>query len=431
MDMSERKVFVLFSCIVVLAFALRLGGVGWSLPLLWHGDEKTTVTRAMKVGKGNFDPEWFGYPNGPMMYGLGGVFRLAHTLAEYTVPDAVPPYEEAIAYKDGVWFYGLARFIMALLGACIVIIIYRIGRLTIGVAGSLFAAWFTAIQPLLIEQSHYITPDSLQTLFILCTVLWLLKWREREKSIALVMVGIFFGLAVATKYPSVIAWYFPLLFFLEKRTQGWKRVAARLAVVGGVGVLIFILTNPYFLFSLSTVAENLSTEARSNHPGIETFSFGGNVYFYLSTLWQRSSVLFTLFSLLSIVIAVIRREKMVLQIFLFVPIYYFFISFLNLHWIRWSTPIVPFLTLGLGWVLSLLLQFAHRHSFRWKRWGLHIGAWTIIVLTSVSMVTHALRVVTGFICRGLVKYTDERYSITSLEAWSFECPTRGKRKGYR
>lgn len=431
--MSERRVSLLFFCIIGVAFFLRLGGIGWSLPLLWHEDEKTTVARAMKVGKGVFDPEWFGYPNGPMIYGLGGVFRFGHLLAEYMVPEAVPSYEEAVAYKDGVWFYGLGRVMMALLGTCIVGVIYRIGRLRIGKAGALIAAWLTAIQPMLVEQSHYITPDSTQTLFIACVLLWLVRWQESQgkKISALVAAGVFFGLAVGTKYPSVVAAYFPIVFLIGLGRKQWKKIVVYLVMIGAIGVVVFLVTNPYVLVSFNTVLHNIQKEARPNHPGQDPLSFFGNVWYYLTTtLVERSSIAFTLLSLLSFCLSIVRKERRLLQIFVFVPVYLFFISSLSLYWIRWATPLFPFLCLGIGWLFHRVLMWAHRLRYRSAMIASIAAVWTGLFLTSAFIGTNTLRVTAGFICRGEVKYRDERFVITPREAWSFHCPDRGLRKGH-
>lgn len=417
--------------IVVFGLFLRLSGIGFALPKLVHQDESKAVEIAMRIGSGNLNPHWFGYPNGPMMYGLAGVYRAVHTLAEYTFPKSIKPFDETILKrKNWPWFYGIGRVCMALLGALLVLAVSRIGKKFLGSSGAILTAWFTAICAVLVMNSHFITPDIMLTVMLVFAVYYYyLYWECGRRMKYLVFGSIFLGLAMGTKYPGVAGFFFPIIFMLLKwHVNTWKKRFVELVVVMGVSMLVFLITNPYILLSLEAVKNNLITEARVVQAKHDSLGYFGNIWYYISVLWERTSPFLIILYPLGLFAAAWKRKWTILAVLSFGIVYLLGISLHGLHWERWIIPILPFVIIAAAYFFIESIRYINKRLYTRSviRWSLLVLSIVLIVVMSLQMLWYTNRFVLRFICRGVVTWSHPDYDITLQDALYLRCPDYGK-----
>ena len=115
--------------ILALAFGLRLCGIGFGLPHLFHQDEPIIVNHAMAYGGGDFNPHFFKIP--PLTsYLLFFLYGLYYGLTAVT--QGVSPEGFAVLFFcDPSVFYLIARIVFgAILGTASVYLLFRLTKKT-------------------------------------------------------------------------------------------------------------------------------------------------------------------------------------------------------------------------------------------------------------------------------------------------------------
>jgi len=130
--------------IIAVALILRLWGVGFGLPELYHADEERIVNHALAFGLGDLNPHYFNYPSFSMYllsleYGLflilGRVLGFFSGVADF----------EKLFFHDPTYFYLIGRVTSVLLGTATVGLIYLLGKKAYGRGAGLMAAFLMAV----------------------------------------------------------------------------------------------------------------------------------------------------------------------------------------------------------------------------------------------------------------------------------------------
>ncbi len=133
--------------VLMLAFGLRVYGIGFGLPQLYYWDEPEILNRAVQVGGGDLNPHFFIYPTlyiYVLAFVSGFYFFLQraignlHDVEQFAVEYFVDP--------SGV--YLSARLATCLVGTACVLLMYHAGRELFGRTTGLLAALFLAVSAL-------------------------------------------------------------------------------------------------------------------------------------------------------------------------------------------------------------------------------------------------------------------------------------------
>ncbi len=194
-----RTKFLLIA-ILLLAATFRFYNVNWDNGHQLHPDERAilmavdklkfppTLTEFMSP-ESTWNPDFFAYGSFPMylLRVTGNALSVFNpTLGQYTSLHLV------------------GRVLSALTDLLSIFLIYKIGRKLFNAHAGLLAAFFYAISVLPIQLSHFFAVDTLLTCFILATLYSLLLFYEKPTVRKALLVGLLFGLALATKISAIV-----------------------------------------------------------------------------------------------------------------------------------------------------------------------------------------------------------------------------------
>jgi 4-amino-4-deoxy-L-arabinose transferase-like glycosyltransferase len=253
--------------LALLAGALRLWGLGFDLPNLYHRDEARYVSIPLNMLKtGDLNPHFFNYPTLffyllAIAYALYFLFMASHgslsNLNGLSLPEQV--MEGVVGRATMPSQLLLGRGVAVLCSVLTVLLVYWLARKVYGRRAGLIAALLLCFSPTHIRNSHFVAPD-VPMLFVSTAVLCLAYlvlvrgWRRDY-----VLTGLLVGLACSTKYNA----YAVLVPFLIAHVlQRGVRIDADILLAGlacGVG---FLAGTPYSVLDLPAFLNGLAFELR-------------------------------------------------------------------------------------------------------------------------------------------------------------------------
>lgn len=282
--------------VTLAALGVRLAGIDFGLPFLYHPDEAEIVDRALAMRERGPNPGWFAYPT-LYLYAQAAL----HTVIGRTDVSAV---------------YLAGRALTALFGAGAVVFVALAPRRRGDLLAASAAGLLLALFPLHVEHSHYVTTDVPVSFFSA-----LLAWqaaglagagasaRVRDYALA----GVTVGLAASTKYPgALLGVLVAAVYALAVLPSTGVRAAlrdARLPAAAGASVVAFVAGSPFVLLDWRGFARDFAVEAahmRSGHLGFEDAGNGWLVM--LGHAYDSSGPLALALVLFGAVFSLVRRD---------------------------------------------------------------------------------------------------------------------------
>jgi arginine exporter protein ArgO len=239
----EKKIL---AAILFLALGLRVWGLHFGLPGLFHADEPIVLNHALAYATGDFNPHFFKIP--PLVsYLLFGVFGLCYGLGHLLGYFQDTAHFERFFYTDPSYFYLIARLIFgALAGTVTVGVFYFSVRRHFDARRALTAAFLLAGCFLHVTDSHYLYADIPLLLVIVLSfgVFWNLNAAAGFRGH--LMAGAVIGLATALKYNGVFVGLLYGVMLFGTKIKLLQKIKTAVAAAGVSG-LIFTLLNPYWI----------------------------------------------------------------------------------------------------------------------------------------------------------------------------------------
>jgi 4-amino-4-deoxy-L-arabinose transferase-like glycosyltransferase len=241
----SRQLF--FAAIVLVAFAVRLWGIGWGLPYVDHPDEPQVADAALgMVRRGDWNSQFFDYPS-LYLYALRLVFdthwRYGLATGVYTSVAQFPLTTRLYLTSPGFFLWG--RALTATLGALTVALLYLVGRRCWNARVGLAAAAVLAILPFHVRHSQFITVDVPATLMTLLAIGAALRLLQRDNLGSYALAGFAAGIATSTKYNAGAV----VLAIIAAHAFHWGRAslrqAKRLLWAALWSLLGFVAATPY------------------------------------------------------------------------------------------------------------------------------------------------------------------------------------------
>ena len=343
--------------VLLLAFGLRIWGVGHGLPYAYNADENAHfVTRAIGMFGHDWDPNYYVNP---------------------------PAYTYLVHLALGVWYGGragvsnafaadptqiwiIARTLSALCGTFAVWLLYLAGARLVDRRVGLLAAGIFAVAFLPVFYAKLALND-VPTLVGVCLGLWGAAGILRDgrlRDYAWAALGL--GLACATKYTGGIV----LLAILaaagaQFAAPGGKAVALRgIAVVAGLSLLTFVVANPYAVLDFASFWEGLTHQSTASGDAAGKLGLtqdSGYAYYLWSFGWGLGWM--PLFFAIGGAVRLFFDERRLL--WMLAPAVILFVLFMGSqerYFGRWLMPVFPFVCVLAAYAAIELADWLGRFS---------------------------------------------------------------------
>ncbi len=335
--MSAARARVAVGALLLLALGLRLWGLKTGLPYVYNADENAHfVPRAIGMFGHTYNPGYFINPP--------AFTYLLHVV--FAVRWGGEGVQAAYAADVGDVFT-VARVCSAVLGTAGVGLLYAAGvRLFGDRRVGFLAAALLAVAFLPVFYAHFALND-VPALAPLCLALVGIGGVLRRGSAAdYAVAGLGIGLACATKYTSGIV----VLCLLA---AAWLSVAERarlrgLLVAAVVGLVAFVVANPYALIDFDTFMDGLNQQssASSDGGGKLGLTDENGLRYYVSTLAWGFGWIPALAALGGAVALAVRDRRRALVLVPAVIVFVLFMGGLqDRFFARWLLPVFPLLCL--------------------------------------------------------------------------------------
>lgn len=363
----RRLTYGLLTGIVGLALLLRLWGLGFGLPYVYHPDEPRYVIGAQRLFKTrDLDPAHL--PNissSSFVYVINAAayvpyYAVGRLAGEFASPDDVP---EPAMLAMGVGtiarptVFLLGRLVTTLFSAANVIVVFLIGRKLFGRASiGLLAAVMLAVSPTAVAHSRYVTPDTYVTFFVSLAFLGAAHVYRDDRPAGYILTGAALGCAASSKIGGVLVvlpWLTACIYRHGLKGLIHRHVFAAIVAAG----LTFVVTTPYIFGNAQTVINDILFEGRhyaSGHAGME----GDSLAWYLNLMWLTSGVIYGL-GAAEIGRGIFSRSRETLLLAVFPVAYFVFIASFPVRNDRTFLPMAPF--------LFLLAAAFLAHGYDWAR----------------------------------------------------------------
>lgn len=352
--MTSSVKFFLFA-VLFFGFLIRLVGIHWGLPsktltlASYHPDEAFVFQSLENMVKTkSLNPGEIGLHYGTFHFYLSGALLLAAKFTGFVSLGSRDWMLSNLGEVDKM--YMAIRYFSVLCGAISIYAVFLLGRKAAGETVGLWAAFFTAFSPILIEMSHFAKLDALLPALIALLLLASLNLLEDPSRKNLWVCGLLSGLLASTRYNCGVMILVPLYVV-------WQNSGGALLKKSGVlaagAIVAFLLTTPYALLDIGAFAKGLGhmwNHLSASAPRQESRIMGiGQVlftFFPFAVGWP-ATLLFFLSAVLVVVRKITLQEKILALSF---------ISFFVLVWfsgVRFTYYIIPLMPafavfLGLG-----------------------------------------------------------------------------------
>jgi Dolichyl-phosphate-mannose-protein mannosyltransferase len=371
-----------------VALALRLVGIGFGLPYLFHPDEPAYVLQALAVA-GRL-PNGLTFADPPLYkYVLLGEYAITYVVGRLAGVYASPQDVVTQFRADPSTLYLIGRATSALFGALTALATAMLGaavardertRPWFGwLAGGLAAVTYT-----LVRESHFAVNDALVTLLVTVGLLGCVEIAHGGSRRWYVATGVATGLACAAKYYGLILLVpFAVAHLLRPR----PRRVGDVVVMGAAGLAATLLTFPSLLVEpgrvLQDIYVHLYVSARTGYDGLDPA--GAYVYYVKALEWGLGRAMLAA-AVVGGGLALARRERPVLVVASLPVTLYVTLGSQQLFFARFLLPGVPALVvlaaLGVA-AVPCLLGLTGRVA--------RVGAVALLVLVGIGPLVDVVR----------------------------------------
>ncbi|HXG56410.1 MAG TPA: glycosyltransferase family 39 protein [Vicinamibacterales bacterium] len=364
-------------CVIALALALRLVGLQYGLPDVYNPDEVAIMARALSFAKGTLNPHNFLYPTlyFYVLFGWVGAYLGFVWLAGGV--SSVGMLQQ-LYFTDPTGIYTAGRLLGAVLGTFCVLAVYRLGRGLYDRTVGLIAAFFLAVSPLAVRDSHYVKHDIPATLAVILAVIAITRvWprvpRPGRVRNDVIIAGVACGAAFSTHYYCIFL-ALPLGWAVVQRWRGagWRMVLRQLVTAGIVSTVVFFALSPFLVVEPVVAWRDITANRQIViDRAVQSGAFAPAKR-YLDMIWSESmGTGVVVLALVGAAATLAKSWKDAVLLLLF-PVTFFALIANTTPASRYLNPVLPFIALfaaralamvftaprvpaGLVWVVAALL----------------------------------------------------------------------------
>jgi 4-amino-4-deoxy-L-arabinose transferase-like glycosyltransferase len=317
--------------ITLLAIVIRVWGIGFGLPYLYHPDEPVGVRIAQRMFKvGDLNPHFFHWPS--LIFYLNALayapyYLIGKLIGIFNSPADIPSpivLAMGVGYTPMPTTWLLGRALTVAFGSASVILIYLVGRDLFNDLGvGLLAAAMLTIAPTPVINSRYVAPDTFATFFVLLSLLGAVKVFRQGKPWHYILAGLGLGCTMSSKYNgAIVVLTLVIAHFLRCGLRGWKE--RRLYLAFTASLLSFLITTPFAVLDYEKFLTDLQFDIHhysTGHAGME----GQALSWYLDYAWKTEGPV-VLLAAGEILRGFISRSKRLILLSVFPLTYFLLIS---------------------------------------------------------------------------------------------------------
>ncbi|KKP61470.1 MAG: hypothetical protein UR54_C0001G0010 [Candidatus Roizmanbacteria bacterium GW2011_GWA2_34_18] len=248
-------IIVIWLLVISLLVYSRFINLGWGLPYPMHPDERN-MANALQGLKCEFsisqladcfNPHFFAYGQFPLYLGylLTWIFKGFKNFGSLIIS-----FEEAVMSL---------RVISAMASIINVFVLVKIINLVLKKNRTLLIILILTFSPFFIQFSHFGTTESFLMLFYSLIVYFSMRLLKRRTTYEVVWLGLFSGLAIATKVSSIIFIAVPLITILSS-LRSWDRYK-NLIKFGILTIIFMVLFSPHNLINFRDFFSSIKYES--------------------------------------------------------------------------------------------------------------------------------------------------------------------------
>jgi len=370
----ERLVTIIpILCTIAVGILLRFYNLNWDNYSMFHPDERNIANAVTQIKFfSQLNPHFFAY-GGFSVY----LYRAAADLLVFIT-------KQTVWIMDWGHINIVGRFFSATFSILTVIPLYFLAKRVFNKSAALLAVSFFVFCVSSIQMAHFAVTESLLTfegIILALLSLWIFEKPTWYKS---VIVGIVFGISLATKTSAASLAVMPFLALLF---AGWTKKTSRVKIplffilFGILACVFFFIFSPYTILDSKDFLDSMHYEsgvATGSIPVVYTLQFNHTLpYLFQITnfFWQMGLITpFAVVGFLVYLFVGVKTKKYPLLIFLSFPLIYFgYVGSWHTKFIRYMMPIIPFL---------LIIGSAFLIDIRTKRLLLGNILITLLIITT-------------------------------------------------
>ncbi len=328
------------AAVLAVAAVARLAGINFGFPHLnCRPDEGAVVSIAGGMYNGDLNPHFFNYP---------ALFMLA-------VAAAFLMWNAGGLGVTATTTFRIARYLSAAAGIASVLMLFRIGLRLFGHTAALAAAALLSLAFLHVRDSHFGVTDVPMTFMVLVAFLFIVRLAESGGTRDLVAAGVTSGLATSTKYNAALI-ALPLLLAILTDPSGIRRPGyaplRRAALCISIMAAAFLLSSPYSLLDFRRFLADFTFESRHLTQGHGVIVGRGWSHHLMSSLRYGVGSPILVTGLAGFGLLLWRDPRKGSLVALFPVSYYLVLGSGYTVFARYMLPVVPFLCLSAGYVVT-------------------------------------------------------------------------------
>ena len=354
-----KAILLAVSGIVLGGLFLRLAGVSYGFPHLYHSLEVTLVGSAVKMGEARrLLPIAMTYPS-LFKYVLLACYSLWYGVGHLMGSFASVNDFKALYFTNPTGFYLIGRLLSVGFGSLTMWLVYRLGKEAESPTVGVIAALLLAVNFFHVRDSHFLMLQVPATFFVAGAMCVLLRLDATGRLREAVWFGLWTGLALSTNYSSGmlvapgVAW----VLMRDHPSRARAGVGHRLrlmTVAAGVGIAVYLAANPDALMYPKIfwkriyedfLVNSLMVQSKSHLPEMTAWRF-----YIQYTLGEGWGWPLALAAVISVPVALWRRRRADWLLLAFICPFYVFMGAGQLFYHRYfhlAIPLLAVLTAGL------------------------------------------------------------------------------------
>lgn len=363
--LSKKNIFFLITFSIIISAFFRFYSLSWGAPFYFHPDERNIASSVIQLSfPSQMNPHFFAYGSLPI-YTIYFTGVLINFLTHFPTLNSITPRNlgevESIFTVSFEQAIIISRFFSAFFSLALIPLLFFVGKKLKNKQTGLIIALLTSASVGLIQFAHFGTFEMWLTFFSLLLFMLCLKIIEKKGFFLTVLVGLVFGILLATKVTHITLLPIPLLVIIIKQIHKKKSGIRYLNLIKDIllffliTILVFIITNPFVLLDYSSFYSSMKYESEVALGTLPVFYTGEFVnavpvvfqfiYIYPFLLNPLMTIIFipSFFYLIFLSIKTKNQAYIILNIFYII----LFLSqaFLYVKWTRYIVPTLPFIYL--------------------------------------------------------------------------------------